>query len=336
MIKSLIPGFSKHWEGWGPDNGARSRNEAARRSHFGKTLMEKDPLKYDGVARTNLLAAQGDYGKSLMEKDPLKYDGVARTNLLAAQSDYGKTLMEKDPLKYDGAARTNLLAAQGDYGKSLMEKDPSKYEGVARTSLMAAQADYGKTLMEKDPSKYEGAARTNIMLAQANFGMSGLDREVNKNKSNDVSFRAELSAFVDKNHNIHVGFLGKVGESTFLTLPDAFNFIWAHVYKKDNVSRSPNILRQLRLAVRWTDERDVGREPFILCYGFNIYTRRIRVDGTEPRPRLFPSYVMCYRCVKEYNSYASLRLHFRGNTHTSTGLNEPHLECEKVWKAYSN
>ena len=262
--------------------------------------------------------------------------GGATINAAAARTNCGKTLMEKDASLYAPgcAAQINLVAAQAHYGMALMKKDASIYVGVAKDSLLAAQADYGKTLMDKDPLKYDGAARTNIMLAQANFGMSGLDREVNKNKSNDVSFRAEVLAFFDENHNIHVGFLGKVGESSFLTLRDAFNFIWAHVYKKDNESRSSFILNQLRSAVTWTDRLDVGREPFILCFGFNIYTRRSPPEGTEPRPRLFPSDVVCYKCDKGYGSRQSLYQHLKGNT--TTGRHKPHLECEKFWNAYSN
>ena len=334
MAKAFEDKFLEKCEFWGSSGGGATINAAAARTNCGKTLMNMDASLYVGAAQTNLLAAQAHYGKTLMEKDPLKYDGAARNNLLAAQGDYGKSLMQKDPLKYEGVSKTNLIAAQNDYGKSLMQKDPSKYEGVSKTSLMAAQADYGKTLMEKDPSKYEGAARTNIMLAQANFGKIGLDREVNKNKSNDVSFRAELSAFITENKAILVGFIGKAGESTFLTLPDAFNFIWAHEYKKDNVSRSSFILVQLRLAVTWTDKRDVGREPFTLCLGFNIYTRRSPPEGTEPRPRSFPSDVVCYKCVnKEYGSRQALYKHFYGNELYGR---KPHLDCEKVWNEYSN
>jgi hypothetical protein len=36
---------------------------AVRRENYGKTLMEKDSMKYEGAAGMNLLAAQVDFGK---------------------------------------------------------------------------------------------------------------------------------------------------------------------------------------------------------------------------------------------------------------------------------
>ena len=283
-------------------------------------------------------ARRFNFGRLLMDKDASKYSGAAGLNLLAAQADFGKSLMDKDASKYSGASGMNLLAAQRDFGKSLMEKDASKYPGVAGMNLLAAQNDFGKSLMEKDASKYPGASGMNLMVAQANFSKIGLERKVDQQNPIQMKFRAELLTFVNANNDILVGFLGKSGESSFLTLPDAFNYIWGREYHKSKIPLSRDILLRLRSAVTWTDKVNVGREPFILCFGFNIYTLRSPPEGTEPRPRLFPSDVVCYKCDKdkEYSIYRTLHLHFKGNTHTSTGKNEPHKDCEKVWKAYSN
>ena len=86
------------------------------------------------AAQIILLAAQANFGKTLMEKGPLKYDSVARTNLMAAQGDFRKSLMEKDPLKYDGGARSNLLADQLDFLPELIAVDP-------RMNMQARRAD---------------------------------------------------------------------------------------------------------------------------------------------------------------------------------------------------
>ena len=76
--------------------------------------------------------------------------------------------------------------------------------------------------------------------------------------------------------------------------------------------------------------------PFTLCFDFSIYTRRSPPEGRKPNPRLFPSDVVCHKCVKEYKGTDSLCMHFKGNLHTSSGRNIPHLECEKFWNAYSD
>ena len=225
-----------------------------------------------------------------------------------------------------------------------MEKDPLAYDGAARINLIAAQADYGKSLMQKDPTAYDGVSRASLMLAQANYGKTGLEREVDQQQPKHMKFRAELLSFVNANNDILVGFIGKSGESTFLTLRDAFNYVWGHEYHKEKTPFSKDILIQLRSALTWTDKLNVGREPFTLCFGFNIYTRRSPIVGTEPRPRLFPSDVVCYKCAKKkeedgkqykpYSSRIALYIHFKGNL--GSGLAKPHVECEDFYKSYSN
>ena len=191
---------------------------------------------------------------------------------------------------------------------------------------------------------YEGLSRASLMLAQANYGKTGLEREVDQKNPIQMKFRAELLTFVNANNDILVGFLGKSGGSSFLTLPDAFNYVWGHDYQKSKLSQSQSILIRLRSALKWTGKLNVGREPFILCFGFNIYTRRSPPDGSEPRPRLFPSDVVCYKCAKDkedigkpytpYSSHRALRLHFKGDL--GSGRNKPHVECENFYKSYSN
>jgi hypothetical protein len=264
--------------------------------------------------------------------------------MLARQADLLLLRDERNPDLRVGAPRINMHARQADLHLLRDERNPDLRVGAPRINMHARQADLGKSLMDKDPKAYTGFSRASLMLAQANHGRNGLEREVNQRDPIRMAFRAELLSFVDSNKDILVGFLFQSEESTFLTLPDAYNYIWGRVYHKEKNPLSHTILSQMRLALTWTDKLNVGREPFILCYGFNIYTRRSPQDGSEPRPRLFPSDVVCYKCAKDkedigkqykpYASYRGLHLHFKGNL--GSGKDKPHVECENFYKSYSN